>query len=155
MSTHRELTLDPAAAAQAQVPAARRGKADARELAAIFLGGIAGALLRVWLGRLLPSSPGQWPWATFAINVSGAMILGWLATRLQERLPLSTYRRPLLGTGFCGAYTTFSTMQLQALSMIEAGHSWLAAGYALGSILAGYAAVWIATAASRRARTLR
>jgi CrcB protein len=159
VSTYRELTLDPPA--PVQVPADgrgkadRRGKADVRELAAIFLGGIAGALLRVWLDRLLPSSPAQWPWATFAINVSGALILGWLATRLQERLPLSTYRRPLLGTGFCGAYTTFSTMQLQALWMIEAGHAWLAAGYALGSILVGYLAVWIATAASRRARTLR
>jgi fluoride exporter len=108
----------------------------------------------VWLGGLLPSSPAQWPWATFAINVSGALALGWLATRLQERLPLSTYRRPLLGTGFCGAYTTFSTMQVQALAMIEAGHAPLAVAYALASIGAGYLAVWVATATARRTRRL-
>jgi fluoride exporter len=153
VSTHQELTLEHPQASQARVD--RRSKFDQRELAAIFAGGIAGALLRVWLGRQLPSPPGQWPWATFAINISGALVLGWLATRLQERLPLSTYRRPLLGTGFCGAYTTFSTMQVQALSMIEAGHASLAIAYALCSILAGYVAVWIATAASRRARSLR
>jgi fluoride exporter len=153
VSTHQELTLQRPEAARA--PSGKRSRFDVRELAAIFLGGIAGALLRVWLGRQLPSPPGRWPWATFAINVSGTLMLGWLATRLQERLPLSTYRRPLLGTGFCGAYTTFSTMQVQALSMIEAGHASLAIGYAFCSILVGYVAVWIATAASRRARRLR
>lgn len=132
-----------------------RRRADVRELAAIFLGGIVGALLRVWLGRRFASAPSQWPWDTFAINVSGAFALGWLATRLQERLPLSTYRRPLLGTGFCGAYTTFSTMQVEALKMVEHGHPLLAIGYALASITCGYLAVWIATAASRRTRRIR
>ena len=85
---------------------------DVRELAAIFAGGATGAALRVWLSTQYPSDASSWPWAVFAINVSGAFLLGYLVTRLQERLPLSTYRRPLAGTGFCGAYTTFSTMQL-------------------------------------------
>ena len=56
----------------------------------------------------------------------------YFATRLQERLPQSTYRRPLLGTGFCGAYTTFSTMQVEILKMLDAHRYGLAAGYALG-----------------------
>lgn len=131
------------------------GRVDARELGAIFAGGVAGALLRVWLGRQFAVGPAQWPWATFAINISGAFALGYLATRLQERLPQSTYRRPLLGTGFCGAYTTFSTMQVQALGMIEHHRYGLAAGYALASICAGYLAVWLATATVRRTRRLR
>jgi CrcB protein len=121
---------------------------------AIFAGGVAGALLRVWLSRQFAALPTQWPWATFAINISGAFALGYLATRLQERLPQSTYRRPLLGTGFCGAYTTFSTMQVEALGMIEHGRYGMAAGYALSSICAGYLAVWVATATVRRARRI-
>lgn len=135
-------------------PADARARLDARELGAIFTGGIAGGLLRVWLGRHFAAGPSQWPWATFGINISGAFALGYLATRLQERLPQSTYRRPLLGTGFCGAYTTFSTMQVEALSMIERGHWGLALGYALASVLAGYVAIWLATAMVRRTRRL-
>jgi CrcB protein len=73
-------------------------------------------------------------------------------TRLQERLPLSAYRRPLLGTGFCGALTTFSTMQLELLGMLDAGRTALAAAYAAASIAAGFLAVTVATNLVRRAR---
>jgi fluoride exporter len=127
---------------------------DRRELAAIFLGGAAGALLRVWLGEEFTHGAASWPWATFCINVSGSFALGYLVTRLQERLPQSTYRRPLLGTGFCGAYTTFSTMQVEILTMIEHHRYGLAASYAGASIAAGYLAIWLATALVRRTRVI-
>jgi CrcB protein len=127
---------------------------DGRELAAIFLGGAAGALLRVWLSRRLATGTGEWPWAIFTVNVSGSLALAYFATRLQERLPQSSYGRPLLGTGFCGAYTTFSTVQVEILTMIEHHHHLLAAGYALASIVVGYVAIWTATAAVRRTRVL-
>src|SRR5215212_11902100 len=110
---------------------------DARELAAIFAGGVAGGLARAVLSEALPHAAGEWPWATFAVNVLGAFLLGWLATRLQERLPLSAYRRPLLATGLCGALTTFSTMQIELLEMLDGRHFALAAGYAAGSVVAG------------------
>jgi CrcB protein len=125
---------------------------ERRELAAIFVGGAIGGLVRVWLGRHFPASAGHWPWTTFAINASGSLALAYFATRLDERLPQSTYRRPLLATGFCGAYTTFSTMQVEILSMIEHHRDGLAAGYALGSVAVGYLAVSAATAAVRRTR---
>ena len=127
---------------------------DGRELAAIFLGGTAGALLRVWLGIALASPADGWPWSIFAVNVSGCFALGYLATRLQERLPQSTYRRPLLGTGFCGAYTTFSTVQVEIVAMLDRGSYGLAAGYAIASVAAGYLAIALATAAVRRVRAL-
>ena len=76
-------------------------------------------------------------------------------TRLQERLPLSAYRRPLLGTGLCGGLSTFSTMQVEILKMISAGDWGLAAGYAAASIAAGYAAIHLATAMVRRAGVRR
>ncbi len=128
---------------------------DRRELAAIFLGGAAGALLRTAISRWLASGPADWPWAVFAINLTGAFALGHVVTRLQERLPLSTYRRPLIGTGFCGAYTTFSTMQLELLDMLRAHHDALALGYASASIAGGLAAILAATALSRRIRMIR
>jgi fluoride exporter len=129
---------------------------DRRELAAIYAGGAVGALARAGLATTSSAADGtRWPWATFAVNVVGAFLLGWLATRLQERLPLSAYRRPLLGTGFCGALTTFSTMQLELVRMLDAHRYGLAAGYVAASLALGYAAVHLATALGRRVRIVR
>jgi len=125
-------------------------RVDGRELAAIFAGGCVGALLRALVVEWVPAAPGAWPWATFAINVAGAFLLGYAVTRLQERLPLSAYRRPLLGTGFCGALTTFSTMQLELLGMLDHGRTALAGGYAAASVAAGFLAVAAATKLVRR-----
>lgn len=125
---------------------------DRRELAAIYVGGMLGALARVGLVQAFPVAAGEWPWATLAINVSGSFLLAYLATRLQERLPQSTYRRPLLGTGFCGAFTTFSTVQLEIVAMLDHDRYGLAVAYAVVSVGAGFAGVWFATAVVRRVR---
>jgi CrcB protein len=127
-------------------------RADRRELAAIFAGGVIGALARLGLVEALPFTPGRWPWATFAANVVGALALGYFMTRLQERLPLSAYRRPFLGTGLCGALTTFSTLQLELLQMLEHSEGGLAAGYAAASVAAGLLAIALTTNLVRRAR---
>ena len=123
---------------------------DGRELLAIFAGGFIGAVARVEVGEQWGADPGSWPWATFVVNVIGAFMLGYFATRLQERLPPSAYRRPLLGTGVCGALTTFSTVQVELLGMLDANRIGLALAYGLTSILAGFAAVLVATNLVRR-----
>src|SRR6516164_3483212 len=92
----------------------------------------------------------RWPWATFVVNIVGAFLVGYFTTRLLERLPLSSYRRPLLGTGLCGGLTTFSTMQVETLKMIEHHCYGLAAGYTVVSITLGLLAVYLATALVRR-----
>lgn len=125
---------------------------DNRELAAVFAGGALGTLARAGLSTLIPEDPAHWPWATFVVNIVGAFLLGYFTTRLLERLPLSSYRRPLLGTGLCGGLTTFSTMQVEILKMIEHHHYGLAAGYTVASIAAGLLAVYVATAMVRRVR---
>ena len=125
---------------------------DRRELIAVFAGGFAGAIARLGLVEALPQGPLEWPWPTFVANLIGAFALGYFTTRLQERLPLSAYRRPLLGTGFCGALTTFSTMQLEIFVMLDGGAVALALAYAVASIAAGFALVALATGLVRRAR---
>ncbi|MGN6253412.1 MAG: fluoride efflux transporter CrcB [Solirubrobacterales bacterium] len=125
---------------------------DRRELGAIFLGGAVGALVRAGLMEAVGGGAPAWPWVTFGVNVVGAFLLGYFVTRLQERLPLSTYKRPLLGTGFCGALTTFSTMQVELLKMLDAGRIGLAAGYVAASLLAGYAGIQLSSALTRRLR---
>jgi fluoride exporter len=125
---------------------------DARELGAIFAGGFIGAAARAELAELFPHEAGAWPWATLAVNVIGAFLLGYVITRLQERLPLSAYRRPFLGTGICGGLTTFSTMQVEVLEMLDAGRVALALLYAAVSVLAGFAGVLVATNLVRRSR---
>lgn len=93
-------------------------RVDRRELAAVFAGGFVGAVARVGLAEAIPHDTGRWPWATFVVNVVGAFLLAFFTTRLQERLPLSSYRRPLLGTGFGGVRTTFSTLQVELLDRV-------------------------------------
>jgi fluoride exporter len=125
---------------------------DWRELGAIFAGGCAGALARAGLAVAVPYQAPAWPWATFTVNIAGAFLLGYFVTRTQERLALSAYRRPFLATGFCGAFTTFSTMQVELLRMLDAGRPVLGAVYAAVSIAAGFAAVTLSSALVRRVR---
>ena len=102
--------------------------------------------------KALPHSGGSWPWATFAVNLAGAALLAWLTTRLDEILPPSRYVRMLLGTGLCGALTTFSTFQIEVLRLAKDGYAGTAVGYAAASLTAGMAIAIAATVVARRRR---
>jgi fluoride exporter len=128
---------------------------DYRELAAVFVGGALGTLARAGFNTLVIRDPEHWPWSTFTVNIVGAFLVGYFTTRLLERLPLSSYRRPLLGTGLCGGLTTFSTMQVETVKMIQHGHWAKAAAYTTSSIVLGLLAVHLATVLVRRARVRR
>jgi fluoride exporter len=127
---------------------------DRLELGAIALGGAAGALARVGLSQAFPPTPGGWPWVTFAINLLGTLALGFLIAYLQQHRPLSTLHHPLLATGLCGTFTTFSTMQLEVLQMIDRNRDGLALGYVASSVAGGYLLASIATVLVRRRRVL-
>ena len=112
---------------------------DWREAAAIFAGGAVGALARTGLSAASASL-----WITFAVNVAGAFALGYFVTRLQERLPLSAYRRPFLGTGFCGALTTFSTFGADVLRLVDLRRLLAALAYVGATLALGLGAAVLA-----------
>ena len=129
------------------VPAGDRGL-----LAAIVAGGMAGTLARLGLAELLPHAEGGWPWGTLVANVAGAALLGFVLVRFSSRAPAPSRARALLGTGFCGALTTFSTLQRELLEMLDAGRGGLALAYVAVSLVGGLAGVVVAAALTREER---
>lgn len=123
---------------------------DLRLLAAILVGGFCGTVLRAELEAVWTHGATDWPWATLAVNVVASALLGAVATRLALRPARSPYARPLLATGLCGGLSTFSTLQLEVLRMLDGGAVGLAVAYVAVSVAAGLAAVAVSSAAVRR-----
>ena len=139
---------EPVATARAARPGPHR---DVRVIAAVAIGGIVAALLRAGLEERFPVG-GGFPWTTLAINLAGAALLAWIIVRVGGRLPPSTYVRPLLGTGFCGALMTFSTLQVEAVRLGHHGHTAAAAAYLVVSAAGGLVVTAYVLRAARRAR---
>ena|GEM_PF-45180 len=115
----------------------------------LFVGGGLGTIARYLLSKWFnEQSWGQgFPWGTFAINVSGSFILGTAAVLILERLsPAHQDWYLLLGTGFCGGYTTFSTFEWETFKLVRDGSWWYALANAFGSLLAGFVGVLLAVA---------
>jgi CrcB protein len=107
----------------------------------IAVAGAAGALARYWVDGLVAERAGGFPWGTLVVNVTGTFALGVLFVLTTERLAVEPWVRTTVGIGFLGAYTTFSTFSLETYRLLEDGALWLALANALGSLVAGLAAV--------------
>jgi CrcB protein len=127
---------------------------DLRRLAAIYVGGVLGALARVGLAQAAPHGPDVWPWGTFAVNMAGALLLGYFFARLRDH-PEDSLAHPFLTTGVCGTLTTFSTVQLELFEMIDGGHLALACGYFAATLAAGFAFLRLGIALERRPEPAR
>lgn len=117
------------------------------KLVLLSIGGALGTNARYWLARWL----GEVAWAkgfplgTFVINVTGSFILGVVAVLVLERLP-PIYQNwyLLVGTGFCGGYTTFSTFEWETFKLVRDGAFWLAMANVVGSVIVGFVGVVVA-----------
>jgi CrcB protein len=131
-------------------------------LGVISAGGVVGTLARYGLGVAFPHPPGGFPWATFAVNVSGCLLIGVLMVLVTDVWSAQRLLRQFLGTGVLGGYTTFSTYVVDIQHLLAAGASRTALAYLAGTVLGALAAVQVGTtttratvAASRRRHTDR
>lgn len=125
-------------------PVERWPRLPAAVLAAVFAGGCLGGLLRHLVVRAWPSSDGSVPWSTLAVNAAGAFVLAAVLVVLARR-PVHPLARPVVGAGFCGALTTFSSFAVATDELATHGHVAAAAAYlaltvaaCLAAALAGY-----------------
>ena len=115
----------------------------------LMLGGAIGTWSRYALGRWIGSQPWAqgFPYATLIINVTGSFVLAVASVVILERLrPEYQYLYLLIGTGFCGGYTTFSTFEWETYKLVRDGSWWLALGNVLASVLAGFVGVILGVA---------
>jgi CrcB protein len=109
----------------------------------IAIGGALGSIARYWVGSVVANRLGtRFPYGTFVINITACVIIGFSLTFLAKRVDLSPAWRFLVPVGFIGAYSTFSTYEWETLSTLRAGAFFLAALYAVSSLILGLAAVW-------------
>lgn len=113
----------------------RRIRRSNTHWAFVFAGGAVGAGVRAVFEKAVPTHAGQFPWPTLLINLIGVFVLVWTATRLAQH-PRSR-ERAFLVSGFCGGLTTFATMQLELVKLVDGGHGWIALAYGAASIAAG------------------
>jgi fluoride exporter len=117
-------------------------------LVAVALGGVLGGCARYGVDLLVPASAG-FPWATFAVNVTGAACLGLLLVLVLEVWRPTRYVRPFLGVGLLGSMTTFSTWMVETDQLVASGAPLVATAYLLASLAAGLAATVLGMTAGR------
>ncbi|TVQ67983.1 MAG: fluoride efflux transporter CrcB [Oceanospirillales bacterium] len=112
-------------------------------LLAVALGGAVGSLLRYWISGWLNSPEGRLPLGTLSINVFGSLLMGVAFVLIMEKARLSPELRPLLMTGMLGGFTTFSTFSLEAVTLLNEGHTGAALIYVLLSVILCITALYL------------
>ena len=148
-------SVDPDSAPPRALPdpfaAARRRERPALPwdiLGVIFLGGCVGGYARYAISDAWAASRSTFPSAILTVNVIGAFVLGLVVVLAADLLP-SRYLRPLLGTGFCGALTTFSSVVVGAAGIFARHRPGIAAGYLAATMLGGLATAALGVATGR------
>jgi CrcB protein len=120
-------------------------------VALIALGGALGAPARYEVAQIIHVARDSFPWSTFVTNVSGAFVLGLFLTFAFERFPLPRTRhlRPFFAIGFLGAFTTYSSMAVETVTLVKDGFAMLGIGYLLVSVAAGLVAVYFGVVCGR------
>lgn len=118
-------------------------------LLSVALGGALGALARYWLSGALNTGDSKLPWGTFSANLIGSFLMGVMFVLILEKARLPAEMRPLIMTGFLGAFTTFSTFSLETLTLIHEGHVIAAIFYVLLSVILCIAALALAVGLTR------
>lgn len=116
----------------------------------IAAGGALGAIARYQVAAMIQARvPAGFPWGTFLVNVSGCLVMGIVTTMLSQQLVANPNWRFLIPIGFIGAYTTFSTFEMETFRAFSEGSFLIAAGNVLGSVIAGYLALWLGVILAR------
>jgi CrcB protein len=119
----------------------------------VMVGGAIGAVLRYEVGRvsLHRLGPG-FPWGTLMVNLVGGLLIGLLAGYMFSRNPPDQALWMFAAVGLLGGFTTFSAFSFDLFAMLEQGRIWVAAAYAVGSVLGAlcllFAGYWLARAAA-------
>jgi len=110
-------------------------------LVLVVLGGAVGAVTRFVVdGAWRSRRPGRFPWPTVVINVTGSFLLGMLTGLAVLRGGSPLVLQTVLGTGFCGGYTTFSSASFESVRLLEQGRWRAALGNTVGSLVVTVAA---------------
>jgi len=116
-----------------------------------LVGGGVGSLARYLVASVVSARMGaRFPWGTLAVNVTGCFLIGLLMTLLTERFQLNANWRFALVVGFLGGYTTFSSFGWETFSAVREGGFWIGLANVAGSVIFGYAAVWLGALVARR-----
>ena len=108
---------------------------------AVALGGALGTVIRYELALAEPVGSGQFPWATFTVNLVGSLVLGIALVAFVDERGAAVFLRPLVGVGFCGGLTTFSTWMVESALLARDGETPTALAYLGLSLVMGLVAV--------------